>query len=176
MDKKYTYTSNRILVIGGSHHNTLGVVRSLGQRGYQVDLITIGNSKERYVSSSKYVTTHKALENITFLPDYLRSRPNTIAEHKDVVISCSDVVTEYLNNYRDALSLKYILPGNPVQGEMERLMDKTTMIAMAAQRGLVAPTVWELPEEADIQQAYEEFEKDMEIENIYQMAKEMLDV
>ena len=149
MDKDYTYTPNLIIVIGGSHHNTLGVVRSLGQRGYQVDLITIGNSEERYVSSSKYVTTHKALENVALLPDYLRLRSNTIAGHKDVVISCSDVVTEYLNKYRDDLSLKYILPGNPVQGEMERLMDKTTMIEMAARRGLNAPTVWELPDEAE---------------------------
>ena len=36
----------RVLVIGGgNHHNALGVIRALGERGYDVELITIGDLK-----------------------------------------------------------------------------------------------------------------------------------
>lgn len=138
-----------LLVIGGSHHNTLGVVRALGQRGYQVDLVTFGSKKEHYVSSSKYVTRHYALETVDIIPEFLLKRPAVLMECKEVVISCADAVTEHLNKHRDELQCKYILPGNPVQGKMEHLMDKTVMMEMAAKRGLQSPKVWELPEEAD---------------------------
>ena len=44
--------NNTVLVIGGgNHHNALGVVRALGRRGYQVELITIGNLRKNYPSS-----------------------------------------------------------------------------------------------------------------------------
>ena len=47
---------DNIVVIGGSHHNTLGVVRSLGEVGLtdKIRLIIVGDSND-FVSRSKYV-------------------------------------------------------------------------------------------------------------------------
>lgn len=47
---------NNVLVIGGGHHNTLGVVRSLGREGYQIELILIDEKQRSFVSASKYVS------------------------------------------------------------------------------------------------------------------------
>ena len=44
---------HNILVIGGgNHHNALGVIRALGERGFGVELITIGNTR-KHVSVQK---------------------------------------------------------------------------------------------------------------------------
>lgn len=135
---------NNILVIGGgNHHNALGVVRALGQRGYDVELITIGNLHKNYIASSRYVSRHYALADVKELAAYLLYR-EPIGE-KEVIISCADVVTEHLNQHHDQLSKRYLLPGVEQQGKMVSLMDKTTMIAMAARHGIHAPHVWTLP-------------------------------
>lgn len=140
-------SKSNVIVIGGGHHNTLGVVRALGERGYGVDLVTIGGEKEKYVSSSRYVKYHHALPSVKDLADYLLNREHKCGERKEVVVSCADSVTECLNNHRDSLALYYHLPGNNKQGEMIRLADKTNMISMASKCGLQAPTVWVMPED-----------------------------
>lgn len=135
----------RVIVIGGSHHNTLGVVRALGQSNIGVELITIGKKKDRYVSSSRYVKKHHALKDVKDLKDCLLCREVLADGSKEIVISCADGVTEHLNLNREALIGRYVLPGCEEQGKMVLLMDKTTMITMAGERGLQAPHVWRLP-------------------------------
>lgn len=132
------------IVIGGTHHNSLGVIRALGEKGYKVEFvnISIGQKKTDYVAKSKYITVYQPLSSIDEMFDYLKRRP--ILEKKEVIISCADVVTEHLNIHFDELSERYILPGITQQGKMVNLMDKTTMIEMAAKRGIYAPTVWNL--------------------------------
>ncbi len=134
---------DNMIVIGGGHHNTLGVVRALGERGFGVELITIGGKKERYVSSSRYVRKHQALVSIEELTSYLLYRP--AATEKEVIISCADNVTEYLNEYRSCLTARYMVPGCEEEGRMLQLMDKNSMIGMAKECGLHAPEVWQLP-------------------------------
>lgn len=138
---------DNIIVVGGGHHNTLGVVRALGESRIGVELITIGEKKDRYVSSSRYVIKHFALADVKELASYLLFRPKGEDGHKDIVISCADKVTEHLNLFRDALKGRYILPGCEEQGKMVQLMDKTIMIEMAGEHGLQAPHVWRLPQD-----------------------------
>ena len=142
-------TVDNIIVIGGGHHNTLGVVRALGERGIGVELVTIGSKEEKYVSSSKYVKKHHSLVSSEELQTCLLSRKKSGGSNKEVVISCSDVVTEALNESIDNLRLYYTVPGCDKQGDMVHLMDKTTMIGMAAKHGLQAPEVWRLPDDKD---------------------------
>lgn len=132
---------------GGNHHNALGVVRALGRRGYQVELITIGNLRKNYIASSKYVSKHHALADVKELAAYLLYREPK--KEKEVVISCADVVTEHLNLHYNRLSERYILPGVKQQGKMVDLMDKTTMIKMAARQDINAPHIWTLPTDKD---------------------------
>ena len=140
---------NNVLVIGGGHHNTLGVVRSLGRKGYQIELILIDEKQRSFVSASKYVSVCHTLFDIKQLAAFLLYRHPTKDGSKEIVISCADAVTEHLNLHTDALSKRYILPGNPLQGAMAKLMDKTTMIKMVAKHQIEAPEVWKIPEDYD---------------------------
>lgn len=136
-----------VIVIGGTHHNSLGVVRALGERGYDVEFVNFSVCKSDYVSKSRYIHKYKALKSVWQVYDYLNERPKL--EGKEIVISCADAVTEQLNIHLDALSDRYILPGVAQQGLMVELMHKTTMIEMAAKRGIYAPSVWNLPDDID---------------------------
>lgn len=133
----------RVIVIGGTHHNSLGVIRALGEGGYEIEFVNFDAGKSDYVSKSMYIKKYQALNGIEEVTPYLVNRP--LSKLQEVIISCADAVTEHLNLHYDELSDRYILPGVPNQGKMAELMDKTTMIKMAAKRGINAPTVWELP-------------------------------
>lgn len=139
---------NNVIVIGGGHHNTLGVVRALGERGVGVELITFGGQNEKYVSSSKYVRKHTHCVNSKDIPIYLKKRQKNNG-NKEVVISCADEVTEVLNDNLNTLSEHYFIPGCRKEGVMVKLMDKTTMINMVGNYGLHAPEIWSLPEDKD---------------------------
>ena len=135
---------NNVIVIGGTHHNSLGVIRSLGERGYNVEFVNYNaGGKFDYVAKSKYIIKYHQLDCIDQLYSYLQQR--NYVEYREVIISCADVVTEYLNMHLEVLSERYIIPGIPQQGEMTELMDKTKMIEMVSKRGINAPNVWHLP-------------------------------
>jgi len=136
-----------VIVIGGTHHNSLGVIRALGERGYEVEFVNFNAGKADYVSKSKYISKYTSLNSVEKIYNYLLERPKSVK--KEIVISCADAVTEYLNLYKDNLSSRYIIPGVPQQGRMVELMDKTTMIGMAEIRGIYAPLVWNLPADLD---------------------------
>ena len=140
----------RIIVIGGgNHHNALGVIRALGERNYEVELISHGNLKKNYIARSKYIVSHMAFANAGEISEYLLTR-HPQSQEKEIIISCSDCVTEQLNLNYNQLTERYIIPGVPEQGKMAELMDKTTMIAMTSRRGISAPVVWSIPSEIDL--------------------------
>lgn len=136
-----------VIVIGGTHHNSLGVIRSLGERGYEVEFVNFNAGKADYVSKSKYITQYKPLNTIEQVYYYLMERPKSV--EKEIVISCADAVTEHLNLHVENLGARYVLPGVSQQGRMVDLMDKTTMIRMAEKREIYAPPVWNLPVDED---------------------------
>ena len=122
-------------------------MRALGRRGYRIELVTIGSLHKNYIASSKYVSVHHALADIKELASYLLYRKQT--KEKEIIISCADMVTEHLNMHYDQHAKRYILPGVEKQGRMVNLMDKTTMIEMAARHGIEAPRIWKLPKDKD---------------------------
>lgn len=139
----------KIIVIGGgNHHNALGVIRALGERGYDVELVSHGSRKKNYIAQSRYVANHIALGDVSEVPTYLLNRKISI-QKKEIIISCSDYVTEQLSLNYNQLSKYYYIPGVPKQGKILELMDKTTMISMAAHRGIFAPSIWSIPIERD---------------------------
>lgn len=138
---------SNIIVIGTTHHNSLGVIRALGERGYKVEFVNFGGSNRDYVSKSKYIRKYRLLKSINQVCTYLMSRP--ISNGKEVIIPCADAITEHLNLHIDELAGRYIFPGVLQRGRMVELMDKTTMITMAAKREIYAPPVWNLPDDID---------------------------
>lgn len=133
----------RIIVIGGDHYNTYGIVRSLGESGLKSDVLILDStSKDSFVLRSRYVnnglgcSTHA--ETIEYL---LKGYDNT---SKNIIICCSDEAEEFvLHNYKE-LSSCFVLPVCKDYEETIRLMNKDAITELANQHGIRVPKTWEV--------------------------------
>lgn len=132
----------QIIIIGISHHNTLGVIRALGRKGLssQLHLVLIGESD--YISCSKYI----AKERLYRIPDD-STLVNTLdilniggKENPAIVICCSDSSVSTLDASRSLLQDRYILPSASLEyGGVHGLMGKDKQTTIATEVGLRIP-------------------------------------
>lgn len=140
----HTNQKNKAIVIGGNHYNTLGVIRSLGEKGVPVFLILTSN-KNSYISKSKYITkcwqiTKSRDEIIDILLNNFSNE-----DYKPVIIPTSDLVMVILDRNFNLLKSKYILPNiDKSEGKVTHLMNKKIMNEMAAISGLIVPKSLEI--------------------------------
>jgi len=126
----------KILVAGGVHHNTLGVIRSLGEAGYAVTAIVIRHGLNCYFAHSRYIQQLVQVDTIDqFVPALLSLQQDI---ERPIVLSCSDDISEQISLNWDVLSAHFILPGINQQGRLAELQDKLTMNDLATQAGLMA--------------------------------------
>ena len=135
---------NKAIVIGSDHYNTLGVIRSLGEKGIPVYLILI-TQNEGFVDKSKYVaqswSVHSSEKKI--LEILIRNFNNE--EFKPVIIPTSDFAVKIIDENLDMLKYKYITPNiKNTQGKITKLMNKKTMNEIAIKSGLTVPKTWEI--------------------------------
>ena len=125
----------KVIVIGGNHHNTLGVVRSLGYKGLRSHVIIVSRKKNPYVCYSKYIEKYKVISNAEEIVEYLLSMKNYYIN--SVVISCADFVTAELDSHKSILDEYFYLPiGN---GNIVQVMNKETMSKIANNCGILTP-------------------------------------
>lgn len=132
-------TTKNVIVIGSDHHNTLGVVESLGEKGIK-PIVIITSSKQldkSYVLKSKYC--RKNSYSTTYNKLIVSLKGNFEGLGKYIVITCSDPVAALLDNHYHELSSFLFLMGTGKQGELEYWMDKTNMIRLANAIGMNAP-------------------------------------
>lgn len=128
----------KIVIIGGNHHNTLGVIRSLGIRNDMIiEAIIITPTRRSFVLKSRYINHGIILPDINYLKRYLISTAN---EEKKIIISCSDEVSEFLDQNKNELQEYFILPGCLKQGQLSFLMNKLNILTKAKECGLTTPT------------------------------------
>lgn len=126
---------NKVIVIGGNHHNTLGVVRSLGYKGMNTHLVVVTNSKKPYICYSKYIRQYKVIETPDEIVNYLLKIKNK--NKKSVIVSCADFVTAQLYIHQEKLSKYYYLPIG--KGNILEVMNKDTMGKIANKCGILTP-------------------------------------
>ena len=134
---------NRVIIIGPAHHNTLGVIRSMGRMRLKgrIQVILRGNDECAF-TKTKYVNT----KNFYFCKDYAHSIEILLSlapqgdEPKPVVICCSDAAISEVDLQYDILSKYFLLPNakNEV-GEITRLLEKNYQISEAKRCGLRIP-------------------------------------
>lgn len=130
----------RVIIIGGDHYNTYGVVRSLGEKGIKSDVLILGCDNRSFVLQSRYVErglichTHEdAIVHLKCIHD------NDV---KRIVICCSDEAEELVLNNYDILSPYYILPVCTEHEDTFRLMNKWNITDLAKQFGIKVPETW----------------------------------
>ena len=83
-----------VVVVGGTHHNTLSIIRCLGESNLNPDLILCdSNGKRSYVLRSKYVSGYHIVSNANEAAKILHQ-----FYENAVVIICSDDVAALLNS------------------------------------------------------------------------------
>lgn len=134
-------TEMNVIIIGSLHHNTLGVVRSLGEAGIAdksiiVLLVADHANPKNLISSSKYIS----YENVFYVGTYSEI-PTWLATHasdcKKVIICCSDGASEVVINAGKKLSNKYIFPNTKLP--ITELANKSVQDIIAAECGLNTP-------------------------------------
>jgi len=128
-----------IFVVGGCHHNMLGVIRSLGEAGVKPLVIIETKETNPYVIKSRYIKKFWKVDNEIDVLEILLSEACKYKE-KPVVIACADNLSSLLDMHYDKLSQHYVLPGAKEQGRITRLMDKEVMSELAAEVGLLVPS------------------------------------
>jgi len=134
---------NDVILIGGSHHNGLGLARSFGICGINPYGIIIGaNSKKSFIRKSKYWKDTFAIDSesqlITFLMQQFKKN-----DEKPVIIPWSDGAALELDSHFNTLSEYFILPSmNGKEGEIVKLQDKYEQIKLAEKYGLPMAKSW----------------------------------
>lgn len=129
---------NKAIVIGGDHHNTLGVIRGLGKRGIKPDLVLIVPAAMTFVDASKYIAQKWKINTDDEIADFLISKYKGEKE-KPVVICCSDTSSGVIDENSDRLRPYFFLPGAEEQGRISELMNKKVMADLAIEVGLNIP-------------------------------------
>lgn len=140
---------NKVIVIGGDHHNTLGVIRGLGERGVKPDLILVTPSIRTYVDASKYIARQWKINSDDEIVDLLLLHYKGEKE-QPVVICCSDTSSGVIDDNRDKIIPYFILPGAEKQGQVSSLMSKKRMAELAIEVGLNIPHTTYVNNSADI--------------------------
>lgn len=134
---------NNCIVIGGDHHNTLGVIRSLGREGISPNAIIISASRYSYVAKSKYLSSFQLLQNEEDLIPYLL-RNHQDNDEKSIIICCSDSVAAIIDSNADKLKNNYIFPrSSQGTGRLTQIMNKRLMLNLAVEQGLPVPKSWD---------------------------------
>ena len=132
---------NKIIVIGGIHHNTLGVIRSLAFANvHNIFLILVGNDPD-FISCTKYIKRKNIikLKSDSLLLDTLLKIGPTFST-KPTIICSSDSSISIIDRNLKSLSEYFLLPNAfGKQGEINRLMDKTIQCSIAKECGLHIP-------------------------------------
>ena len=133
---------DKIFIIGGNHHNTLGVIRSLGYKGLKPIVLLVSDKigKNNYVLRSKYISKFKSFINYQDVMDWLI---NNASENSGSVILCtSDGASSAVDMNYDKLAATYHIPNAKKEGVINHFMNKEIMSELARKIGMTVPPTY----------------------------------
>jgi len=128
---------NKPLVIGGSHHNTLSLVRCFGERGVKVDLI-LYECKNSYIGHSKFIDAvwycANAIDSVDKAKELVCESPLLY-----VVFSATDAVASLMDLRYNEFAGKCRFFNAGGVGRLTHYMDKEKQNHLASKAGLLVP-------------------------------------
>lgn len=135
MDKKIP---NKIIVLGGNHHNGLGIIRSLGEMGIGVYFIAIG-VKKSFVVKSKYIKRYWIVEQEKEVLDILIQNFGK-DQFKSIIIPSDDNSATIIDENLDYLIDNFIIPNiKNKSNEISQKMNKNKMNELVSKHGFNVP-------------------------------------
>lgn len=130
---------NKCFVIGGNHHNTLGVIRSLGECKIKPCVIIQSEDNKPYIRKSKYIQKCWVVKTEKDVLEVLRQEATNFQGIKAVLIICADNLSSLVDINHDELKQWFFLPGSEEQGKITYLMNKEVMSDLAREIGFTVP-------------------------------------
>ena len=134
MNKK----KSEVIIIGGDHHNTLGLIESIAEKKIKPYVIILDSVKHSYIKHSNAYAKFWEFTNPDDVLACLKKEFNRETE-KVVVISASDNVSCLLDLHYDELCDKFVLPLCNKGGDLNHWISKDAMSSLAKKVGLTIP-------------------------------------
>lgn len=133
------------VVIGDNHHNTLGVIRSLGEMNLDVHALILGHNNH-LIKGSRYL---KSLVNINHseIIEYLISN---FSELHPIIYTCCDLAASIIDNNYDVLIDDFSFFNAGQKGRINFYLDKGNMQRLAEKCGLLFPKTCEVTQGTDL--------------------------
>ena len=137
----------KVIVIGGNHVNTLGLIRSIGEKGLPVYLLLEHqeNLDTCYLRFSKYITKIYHLKDETEILTILKCDFGN-DEIKPVILCASDASICLLDEHYDELKDSFLFFNAGKKGRINYFMNKNNMFSLAEKCGLRIIKTWQLKE------------------------------
>lgn len=135
------FIMRKVIIIGVGHHNTLGVIRSLGEAGLKQQIVLLMISKKRnFVCYSKYVSKKNVylILDTSQIVNVLLNIAKTETE-KPVIISCADKYAKIIDENSDILANYYVLPNAGGKGRIIFFQHKEEQFKLAELCGMTIP-------------------------------------
>lgn len=133
--------NNRIYLVGGDHHNGLGLARIFGKNNFKVSCLVIAEVKASFLSYSKYVDELIIFQTEKKAFDYLSSLPGSL--DKAFIIPYSDGAAYELDTRLNEFNIKFYVPSiNNEKNAIAYMMEKQNQYNFALKEDIpVAYTV-----------------------------------
>lgn len=142
--------NNKVIVIGGNHHNTLGLIRSIGEGGRKVDLILEPCSLAFcFTMYSKYIDKLHVLSSLDNLIDLLLKEYGK-EQTKPVLLFGSDFSVSLVDGHYDELKDKFYFFNAGKQNRINHYLDKENMLALAEECGFDTIKTWHVNDKKQI--------------------------
>lgn len=134
---------NKVILIGGDHHNGLGLVRSFGIHGiFPYGIIVKPSQKSSFIAKSKYWTKTIIINSNQDIINLLLSSFSKEIE-KPVLIPWSDSAAAEIDKNLNKLKDSFIVPSlDGKQGAIIKMMDKHNQIEFIKKYGLPMAKTW----------------------------------
>ena len=142
---------NKVIVFGNAHHNTLGLVRSLGEKGIRpILLLEPCDLKFCCVRFSKYISKMHYLKSVEDGLEVLKKEYWNEKE-KPVVLNAGDPSICLLDAHYDELKDHFhIFNANGEQGRINYFMDKSNQFQLAERCGLNLIKTWRVNSQCEL--------------------------
>lgn len=141
---------NRVLVIGGDHHNTLAVIRSLGKENIPFKVLVHGDYSsihDIHIAASKYIKP----DMIAFCPDNETILEQRIYDYSSafsgrwVLMPCSDFSAYVIDKSTILSAQNFIFPGfKGRRGQVAFMMDKYQQKVWADSNNIPMAKTWSI--------------------------------
>lgn len=152
--------SNKIIVLGGAHHNGLGIIRSLGEIGYNIYFISLiceGNyvTKSKYIKKSWLLSSEEEIVEVLFKEFQGDSK-------KTIIIPSDDWSAHFIDLNYKILKDEFFLPSiTNIDYTLSDLMNKITMNEFATKHGLLVPKSCQINLEIDNEKVLDKIKEEI---------------